>query len=190
MAERVTSSDGLAASLTGRGVQQQNPVDGVAGGEANRVVGVIGAGTVPWRRHRQPEQAALEPTIFCPSQVLDDPQQWSCPSRAGGGRMPAAKEHPRARRPRSPDTSPTAAATPWPRPVAGDPYGSVGTAPRANPGRTRARGRRTSSTRVSFGLEASKATSLLAMAGEGRASAGCCNLRAAGAAEHTEEVLP
>ena len=62
---------GAAALARGR-VELDNPVDGVTRGQPHRVVGVVGAGRVPWRGHLRTKQPALEPAVLCPCQVFDD----------------------------------------------------------------------------------------------------------------------
>jgi hypothetical protein len=70
--ERIAPLDRRAASLASRGVELDDPVDGVTGREPHRVVGVVGTGHVPWCGHLRTEQPALKPAVLGPREVPDD----------------------------------------------------------------------------------------------------------------------
>jgi hypothetical protein len=70
--ERIAPLDRRAASLASRGVEPDDPVDGVTGREPHRVVGVVGTGHVPWCGHLRTEQPALKPAVLGPREVPDD----------------------------------------------------------------------------------------------------------------------
>ena len=102
VAERLEPSNRLATSLAGRCVEREDPIDGVDRRQAYRVVGVVGSGPIPWSRHLQPEEPALEPPILCPCQVLHDPRDGHVRRRqeTSRGLLPGnADECPRRDRP-------------------------------------------------------------------------------------------
>jgi hypothetical protein len=58
--------------------------------QSHRLIGVVGAWSVPWCRHLHAEQPALEPAILGPCQMLDDARdrqirRWQ---QAGRRRLP------------------------------------------------------------------------------------------------------
>lgn len=95
--DRSRATQGIAhcnrgsASFARRRVEVGDAVGRVAWRETHRVVGVIGAGGVPWCWHAGAEQSTLEPPVFGPGQVLDDScdRHVRCGQQSGRGVLPS-----------------------------------------------------------------------------------------------------